>query len=149
MRKRWHLRSPFVLQATRTQPNVLAGGCQTGYIAPSGSLGPCYRKIGTPVTITSAAISPVSSFQPNSPSGQQAGPAQDEFMITLPAADQAALTAVTTAAANARGPLTLSVAGRTWVLGIVLRPFPGRQLQISLPSRNQVLQLQRILASSG
>jgi hypothetical protein len=54
--------------------------------------------------------------------------------------------AVTTTAAHVRGPLALSVDGRTWVLPIVTGVFPGRQFQVPLPSKNQALQLQRILA---
>ena len=54
--------------------------------------GQCYRKTGTPVTITSAAVSPVSSFRPPPPPGQQqAVPVQYGFWITVPAADVPAL----------------------------------------------------------
>jgi hypothetical protein len=147
-----HLRSPFVLQAMRVQPPAPAGGCPAGFAtlsAPGTSPGACYRKLGTPVTITSAAISPVSSSRPNPPPGQQAGPAQYGFTITLAAAEVPALTAVTTTAADAQGPLAISAAGRTWVLPIVGSPFTGPRLLIPLSTKNQALQLQRILASSG
>ena len=147
-----HLRSPFVLQAMRIQPPAPAGGCPAGFTtlsAPGATPGACYRKLGTPVTISSAAVSPVSSSQPKPPPGQEAGPAQYGFTITLPAADMPALAAVTTTAADAQGPLAISVAGETWVLPIVGRPFTSRQFLIPLPSKNQALQLQRILASSG
>jgi hypothetical protein len=142
------LRSPFVLQAMRVQPATLAG-CPAGFTPLSGASatpGACYGKLGTPVTITSAAVSSVS--QPKPPPGQAAGPVPYEFTITLPVADGPALTAVTTTAAAAHGPLTISVAGQTWVLPIVADPFTGRQLMVPLLSRNQALQLQRILASS-
>ena len=145
-----HLRSPFVLQAMRVQQPTPAGGCPGGYaMLPGANPGTCYRKTGTPVTITSAAVSPVTSYQPKPPPGQAAGPAQYEFLITVPASDAPALTAVTTTAYNAQGALAISVAGRRWALPMVVRPFTGRQFQIPLSDRNQALQLQRILAASG
>jgi hypothetical protein len=140
------LRSPFVLQAMRTQPSGPAGGCPAGYVTLPASTGLCYRKVGTPVTVTSAAVSPVTSAQPKPPPGQ---PASYEFTITLPGTEVPALTAVTTTAADARGPLTLSIDGKTWVLPPVFQPFTGRQFQVSLPSKNQALQLQRMLVPSG
>jgi hypothetical protein len=141
-----HLRSPFVLEAMRGQPSTPAGGCPAGSVALSGGPGQCYRKLGTPVTITSAAVS---SHLPTPPPGQEAGPAIHGFVITVPAADQAALTAVTTTAADAHGYLSISVADRTWLLTRVLRPFTSQHLEIAFPSRNQALQLQRLLVPSG
>jgi len=67
----------------------------------------------------------------------------------VPAANQAALTAVTTTAANAHGYLSISVAGRTWLLPRVVRPFTSPHFEITFPSRNQVLRLQRMLAASS
>lgn len=144
-----HLKSPFVLKALGLQAPAPAGGCPAGSVALPGGPGQCYRELGTPVTITSAAISPVSAIPQNHPPGTPASPPAYGFTITLPAADVPALTAVTTTAADAQGPLAISVAGRTWVLPIVARPFTSRQLLIPLPSRNQAQQLQRVLASSG
>ena len=68
-----HLRSPFILQDMRIQPPAPAGGCPAGWVALPGGGSPstCYRTTGTPVTITSAAVSPVSSFRPPPPPGQQ------------------------------------------------------------------------------
>ena len=58
-----HLRSPLILQDMRTQGLVPPpGGCPAGWVTLSGGPGQpsqCYRKTGTPVTITSAAVSPV------------------------------------------------------------------------------------------
>lgn len=145
-----HLRSPFVLQAMRVQQPTPAGGCPSGYaVLPGANLGTCYRKTGTPVTITSAAVSPVTSYQPKPPQGQAAGPDQYEILITLPASEASALTAVSTTAYNAQGALAISVDGRSWALPIVVQPFTGRQFQIPLTDRTQALQLQRILAASG
>jgi hypothetical protein len=158
-----HLRSPLVLQAVRVPQSAPVGGCPAGYVTlpGGGSPGMCYRTTGTLVTITSAAVSPVSPFQPPPPPGQQAVPVQYVFWITVPAADAPALTAVTTTVTGPQRPqgpptasaatsaLTISVAGRTWGLVGFATRFTGRQLEVALPSRNQALQLQRILAASG
>lgn len=144
------LRSPLVLQAVRVQPPTPAGGCPGGSaMLPGANPGMCYRKTGTPVTIISAVVSPVTSYQPKPPPGQAAGPAEFLITITLPVSDAPALTAVTTTAYNAQGAMAISVAGRSWALPIVVQPFTGRQFQIPLSNRNQALQLQRILAASG
>jgi hypothetical protein len=139
-----HLRSPLVLEAMRIQPSTPGGGCPAGSVALPGGPGQCYRKLGTPVTITSAAVS---SHLPTPPPGQKTP--QYGFIITVPAADQAALTAVTTTAANAHGYLSISVGSRTWLLPRVLQPFTSPHFEITFPGRNQVLQLQRLLVPSG
>ena len=148
-----HLRSPIVLQAMRVQPPAPSGGCPARFTmisVPGIYPGECARPVGTPVTITSAAVSAVSSFQPRTPSGQVApGPPAYQIMITLPAADVTAATAVVTTAYDSRGGVDFSVAGRTWALPMVLRPFRSRQLSIALPSKNQALQLHRLLVPSG
>jgi hypothetical protein len=141
-----HLRSPFVLEAMRIQPSTSAGGCPAGSVALSGGPGQCYRKLGSPVTITSAAVS---SHLPTPPPGQAKGPAPHGLVITVPAADLAALTEVTTTAADAHGYLSISVANRTWLLPRVLQPFTSPHFEIAFPSRNQTLQLQRMLVPSG
>ena len=161
-----HLRSPLVLQDVGIQPPAPAGGCPAGYVMlpGGGSPGTCYRTTGTRVTITSAAVSPVSPFRPPPPPGQQAVPVQYVFWITVPAADAPALTAFITTVTGPQRPqqgpptattsaattaLTISVAGPTWVLAGFGTRFTGRQLEVALSSRNQALQLQRILAAPG
>lgn len=158
-----HLRSPLVLQVVRVPSSAPVGSCPAGYFAlpADGSPGMCYRTTGTQVRITSAAVSPVSPLQPPPPPGQQAVPVQYAFWITVPAADAPALTAVTTTVTGPQRPqgpptasaatsaLIISVAGRTWALAGFATRFAGRQLEASLPSKNQALQLQRILAASG
>jgi hypothetical protein len=157
-----HLRSPLILQDMRAQPSAPAGGCPASYVANSGDPGPCYGpKTGPPVTITSAGVSPVFSFRPPTPPGQQAAPVQYGFWITVPAADALALTTVIAAPSGPPGPPTasavtstatiptISVAGRTWILVGFATRFTDRELEVVLPSRNQALQLQRILAASG
>jgi hypothetical protein len=161
------LRSPLILQDMLTQGLVgrvgQPGGCPAGWVTLSGEPGgpgQCYRKTGTPVTITSAAVSPVFPFRPPTPPGQQAPPVQYGFSITVPAADVPALAAVLPAAPGPPGPPTASVvtpatpipaigvAGRTWILAGYSTP-EGRQFDVTLPSRNQALQLQRMLAASS
>jgi hypothetical protein len=142
-----HLRSPFVLHAMRVQLPPPGGSCRAGYVTlPGANPGQCYRQTGTPVTITSAAVAPVSLQKP--PPGHQA-PDNYGFMISLPAADVTALTALTTTAYHARGALAISAAGKTWALPMVAGPFGGPQLLISMPRRSQAVQLQRALALSG
>ena len=160
-----HLRSPLILQDMRTQGLVPPpGGCPGGWVTLSGGPGQpsqCYRKAGTPVTITAAAVSPVFSFRPPTPPGQQqAPPVQYGFSITVPAADVPALAAVFPAAPGSPGPPTasavtsatpmpaISVSGRTWILLGYSTP-EGREFEITLPSRNQARQLQRMLVPSG
>jgi hypothetical protein len=154
-----HLRSPLTLQDMRTQGLVPPpGGCPAGWVTLSGG---CYRKTGTPVTITSAAVSPVFPFRPPPPPGQQAPPVQYGFSITVPAADVAALAAVlptapgppgrpTASAVTSATPIpAISVAGHTWILLGYGTPSGGGEFDVTLPSRNQALQLQRMLAASG
>jgi len=154
------LRSPLVLRAVDMEMPTPAGGCPSGSVALSGGPGQCYRYIGAPVTVTSAAVSPVSSFQPPTPSGQQAVPTQYGILITLPAADGSALAVVPTPPVPAGGApvstsaaggsdFVITVAGRTWVpIGFGARS-PTHQLDVDLASRNQALQLQSTLAATG
>jgi hypothetical protein len=160
-----HLRSPLILQDMRTQGLVgrvgQPGGCPAGWVMPSGGASACYRKTGTPVTITSAAVSPVFPFRPPPPPGQQAPPVQYGFSITVPAADVSALAAVLPTAPGPPGPPTasavtpatripaISVAGRTWILLGYGSPSADGEFSVTLSSRSQALQLQRILAASG
>ena len=160
-----HLRSPLILQDVRTQGLVSPpGGCPAGWVTLSGGAGACYRKTGTPVTITSAAVSTVFPFQPPTPPGQQPAPVQYGFSITVPAADVPALAAVLPTAPGPPGPPgppsasavnpatpipTISVAGRTWILLGFASPSAGGEFDVTLASRSQALQLQHMLAASG
>lgn len=147
------LGSPIILQAIRNQPPTPAGGCPGGWAALSvpGTARTCYRKLGPPVTITSAGVSPVISGPrvsppgPPGPAGQQSGPPSYGFAVAVPPGDVAAVTAVIRQAYDSRGALDISVAGKTWAAPQVFKPFPGQQFQIFLPSRSQILRLRRIL----
>jgi hypothetical protein len=166
------LRSPLVLEDMRMQQSTIGAGCPAGSIKLSGLAAGCFSTTGTSVTITTAGVSPVTSFQPPTPPGQQqAEPTQYGFWIAVPAADAPAVTAVITAAegqgsagaqgtSGDRGPVAsavpasqpvpaISVAGQTSLLtGFTMR-FTGREVEVFLASRDQALQLQRILAASG
>jgi hypothetical protein len=99
------------------------------------------------VTITSAGIAPGPTTGPASPSN--APPSGYGLLFFLPAAGQAELTAVTTQAADSKGAVDISVAGKIWGLPMTFAPITQGQFEIVVPSRSDVLQLQRILGSSG
>jgi hypothetical protein len=100
----------------------------------------CFLPVGTPVTITSAAVSPVTS-QANQP-----GPAWYGFVVAFPTADVPALTALIRQAYASGDALGMSVAGKLWQA-----PQPRRKVgalraeQINLLSRAQAVQLYRLL----
>jgi hypothetical protein len=108
---------------------------------------PCYRPAGTPVTITSAAVSSVLTYRP--PPGQPKGPDLYGFIVAVPGADVAAVTAVIRQAYDSGGAVGISVAGKLWQAPMVRQPFPGQHLQITVLSRNQARQLYRVLVPSG
>jgi hypothetical protein len=134
------LGSPILLQVMRSQPTTATGGCVAGWFALStpGSGGTCYRKLGAPLSITAAVISPISV----SPPGQ---PARYGFWVVVPATDVAALTSVSTDAYNARGALAVIVAGKTWLAPRVAGPFLGGRFKVAFPSRDEAQDLYRIL----
>ena len=142
-----HLGSPIIVQVMRSQPPMAAGGCRAGLRSLSGpgaDPSACYRPVGTPVTITSAAVSSVSLLPPPPP-GHPAGPAQYGFTVVVPAADVAAVTALITQAYDSRDAFGVSAAGKLWQAPQIAGPFPGQQLQVAFLSKNQALQLYRIL----
>jgi hypothetical protein len=108
---------------------------------------PCYRPAGTPVTITSAAVSSVFTYRP--PPGEAKGPDLYGFIVAVPGADVTAVTAVIRQAYDTGNVVGISVGGKLWQAPQVRTPFPGQHLQITLLSRNQALQLHRILIPSG
>jgi hypothetical protein len=147
-----HLGSPIVLQATRSLGPTPTSGCPAGSVAlsPPGDGSGCYHKLGPPVTLTSATVSPIISGPTTAPAGQQGGgQASYGFVVAVPAGDVAAVTAIIKQAYDSHGAVDISVAGKTWAAPQALKPFPGQQLQIFLPSRNQALQLRRMLIPPG
>lgn len=142
------LNSAIVLQIVLGQPSGAAGSCPAGYARlpkaadqfPGG--GQCYRRIGKPLTITSAAVTYIQQPAAN----QQ--PANYGLGITVPAADRAALLAITTKAFHSKDQIATIVAGKTWGVTNVDGPFTGR-FEIPAPNANQALQLQRTLIPSA
>ena len=104
----------------------------------------CYLSVGRPVTITSAAVSPV-TVNRNHP-----GPAFYEFVVAFPAADVGALTTLIHRAYDSGDALGMSVAGKLWQAPRPRGKFIAlRAEQINLLSRTQAFQLYRILVPSG
>ena len=168
------LGSPITMQVMRSQPATPAGRCPAGSITlfgsepdvprfagsvavpvqqstatpatpPAPGVGvACYLPVGTPVTVTSAAVSAVTSYP------QQTGPAAYGFVVAFPAVEVAALTAVLTQAYDLGDALGLSVAGQLWQAPQTRRKAIAlRAEQINLLSREQALQLHRLLAPSS
>ena len=143
---------PDVPRTSAVSP-VLAQPVQGGTATPAaasatppapGTGAACYRPVGTPVTITSAALSSVTTNR------NQPGPAWYEFVVAFPAADVPALTALIQQAYTAGDAVGMSVAGQLWQAPQTRRRFNAlRAEQVNLLSRNQALQLYRLLASSG
>ena len=104
----------------------------------------CYRPVGTPVTITSAAVSSVTTNR------NQPGPAWHVFVVAFPTADVAALTALIRQAHDSGDAVGMSVAGKLWQAPQPRRKFIAlRAEQINLLSRTQAVQLYRLLVPSG
>jgi hypothetical protein len=143
---------PIILQLVLSQPPLQAGGCQAGYAALSaqgpgfpGVPGACYRKTGTQVAFTSAAVSLYLQ-----PAGSE--PVQHPTMwglaITVPGAGAAALTAITTRSCDTRDPLAISISGTTWAVIMTAAPLTNGRFVFMTQGKNQALQLQRTLVPS-
>ena len=173
------LGSPIIMQVMRSQPVTPAGQCPAGSVAlfgsepnvlrvvsvavpvqgstatpaplatpatpPAPGVGvACYLPVGSPVTVTSAAVSSVTSYP------QQTGPAAYGFVVAFPAVEVAALTAVIRQAYDSGDALGMSVAGKLWQAPQTRRKVIAlRAEQINLFSREQALQLYRLLVPSG
>jgi len=104
----------------------------------------CYLPVGTPVTITSAGVSSVTTYQ------SQPGPATYGFVVAFPSADVPALTAASRQAYDAGDALGMSVGGRLWQAPQPkTRATALRAEQINLLSRTQALQLHHLLVPSS
>ena len=104
----------------------------------------CYLPAGRPVTITSAAVSSVSAYQ------HQQGPASYGFVVAFPTADVAALTALIHQAYDSGDAVGMSVGGKLWQAPQPRSKFIAlRAALINLLSRNQAVQLYRLLVPSG
>jgi hypothetical protein len=101
----------------------------------------CFQPAGSPVTITSAAVSSVASFR------YQAGPVTYGFLVAIPADFVQSVTAVIKHAYDSRDAVGISVAGKLWQAPHVVKPFVGQQIQIVLLSKSQAVQLHHLLVS--
>jgi hypothetical protein len=134
--------------AVATSRPVPVGAGSTAAAPPATPSAPagvaCYRPAGTPVTITSAAVSRVTT------SRNQPGPAWYEFVVAFPAADVPALTADIHRAYDAGDAIGMSVAGKLWQAPQLRRKFIAlRAEQINLLSRNQAFRLYHLLVPSS
>jgi hypothetical protein len=170
------LGSPITMQVMRSQPPTSAGMCPAGSVdlfgsqpnvlraavatalpaqpvqgstpTPMSAAPPtgvaCYHPLGAPATITSAAVSSVTTNR------NQPGPVWYVFVVAFPAADVPALTALIRQAYDSGDALGMSIAGKLWQAPQPPRKFNAlRAEQINLLSRNQALQLHRLLVPSG
>jgi hypothetical protein len=104
----------------------------------------CYLPVGRPVTITSAAVSPVTTHR------NQPGPARYVFVVAFPTADVTALTALIRQAYDEGDAVGMSVAGKLWQAPQPRRRYRAlRAEQINLLSRAQAFQLYRLLVPSS
>jgi hypothetical protein len=143
-----------------SQPNVLRSTVASGRPVPAGTgsaaapappaptAAPagvaCFLPVGRTVTITSAAVSSVTTPQ------HQPAPASYGFVVAFPSADVAALTALIRQAYAARDAVGMSVAGKLWQAPQPRRKFAAlRAEQINLLSRSQARQLHRLLVPAG
>lgn len=145
-----HLASAVSLQLVLSQSPSPADRCPAGYTTLTAPFtdypevpDACYRKLGKPVTFTSAAVT--MAYQPAA--NQQ--PAQYGLNFTLSAAQAAALTAITTKAFDSRDQMAVSTGGKTWGVFMTAGPFSNGQFGIMVQSENQALQLQRTLIPPG
>jgi hypothetical protein len=143
------LGSPIILQLVAIQSPAAAGGCPAGYTTLSAPFtnypevpDACYRKLGQPVTVTSAAVT--MAYQPAI--NQQ--PATYGLNFTLPPAEAAALAAITTKSFESRDPMAISTAGKTWGVPMTAGPFTNGQFEIGVQTEGQVLQLEHTVMPS-
>jgi hypothetical protein len=134
------LHSRFIRGSTHTPTPT-----PTPTAPPASSAGiACYVRVGKPVTVTSAAVYSVTSYQ------HQPGPSAYGFVVAFPAADVRALTALIHQAYASGDAMGMSVAGKLWQAPQVRHRFIAlRGEQINLLSRNQAVQLHRLLVASG
>jgi hypothetical protein len=145
-----HLASAVTLQLVLSQPLSPADRCPAGYTTFAAPFtdypevpNACYRKLGNPVTFTSAAVT--MAYQP----AVHQQPALYGLNLTVSAAQATALTAITTKAFRSRDEMAISIAGKTWGVTLTAGPFTNGQFGILVQSESQALQLQHLLIPPG
>jgi hypothetical protein len=151
------LASSIVMQPGLTDQGASVGHCPAGSealsgpgatgAAPDGSSpsnpgGVCFRELGQPVTFTSAGVTVYEQAARSQPAPQ---PASWNVAVNLPAAEAAALTSVTTKLAGTQDQLAIIVGGQTWGMPITLQPLTHGEFVLDMQSKNEALQLQRLL----
>jgi hypothetical protein len=137
-----HIKSLKGSTATPAPPPTPMATPTTPLTPPQGIA--CFIRVGRPVTITSAAVSSVTTNR------NQPGPTWYVFVVAFPAADVPALTALIHQAYASRDALGVTVAGKLWQAPQPRRNFNAlRAEQINLLSRTQAFQLYRLLVPSG
>lgn len=126
---------------TGSTPTPTATPTPTPATAPNPAGVACFQPAGSPVTITSAAVSSVATFR------FQAGPVTYGFLVAIPADFVQSVTAVIKQAYDSRDAVGISVAGKLWQAPHVVKPFVGQQIQIVLLSKSQAVQLHHLLVS--
>lgn len=172
------LGSPIIMQIMHSQPATSAGQCPAGSVAlygsepnvprsalassatipaqgsaapaapatppPPGTGVACYLPVGNSVTVTTAAITAVTSYS------HQTGPTAYGFVVAFPTSDIAALTAAINQAYVSGDALGMSVAGKLWQAPPTQHKANAlRAEQVDLLSKEQALQLYRLLDPSG
>jgi hypothetical protein len=141
-----------VTQAVPVHSQLIQGSTATPAAPPTPAAAPpalpagvaCYLPVGTPVTVTAAAVSSVTTDR------NQPGPPWYVFVVAFPAADVPALTALIRQAYDSGEAVGMSVAGKLWQAPQPRRQFNAlRAEQINLLGRNQAVQLHRLLVPSG
>jgi hypothetical protein len=155
------LASPIVMELGLSQPGAPASGCPAGSVALSGpgtttvttdgdftstTTGLCYRQLAEPVTFTSGGVTLYQQPPSNNPA-EHLSPWL--LRINLPAAEAAALTAITTQAVHAKAQIAIIVAGQTWGVPFTQQPLTNGQFVIAAQSKDQALQLQRLLLKTA
>jgi hypothetical protein len=113
--------------------------CRPGFaFLPGPGANPtlCYRQIGKPVTITSAAVFSIEDL-----------PQNWGLAITVPPGDRAALAAVSTRAVGHQ--LAIIVAGKAWAIVYGQTPLTHGRFEILGLTRTGVSALRRMLVQSG
>ncbi len=131
-----------IVQRSAASPTPTPTATLTSPPSPPAGVA-CYLPVGTPVTITSAAVSSVTTY-PHQPE-----PAAYGFVVAFPTADVPALTTLIRQAYDSGDALGMSVAGKLWQAPQTRRKFIAlRGEQINLLSRSQAFQLYRLLVPS-
>jgi hypothetical protein len=156
-----HLASAIVLQPGLTDPGASVSKCPAGSVAlsgpgatngpppgagpvssPSTPTGVCFQTLGKPVTFTTAGVAVAEQPARSQPVQQ---PASWVVRINLPAAEAAELASVTTRLAGTQDQLAIIIGGQTWAMPVTLQPLTGGEFAFSAESKNQALQVQRLL----